>query len=459
MARYDYDFFVIGGGSGGVRASRIAAGFGAKVAIAENHRFGGTCVIRGCVPKKLLSYASHFREDFEDAAGYGWTVGPATFSWPRLIANKDAEIARLERVYHSLLTRSGVELFEATARIADPHTVEVAGRRLTAKFILVASGAWPRMPDIPGIEHCISSNEAFQLPELPHRVLVVGGGYIAVEFAGIFNGLGAKVTLSYRGEEILRGFDDEVRRHLHEEMAAKGIRILVKSNVASVEKVADGSLVAHFENALFESMPVDAVMFATGRTPNTRGLGLEEAGVMLGADGAVLVDGRSCSSVPSIYAVGDVTNRINLTPVAIREGQAVATTLFGGRELRADHADVPSAVFSHPPVGTVGLTEAQAVAKHGVVEVYWTSFRPLKATLSGRAERTLMKLVIDQATRRVVGAHMVGDDAPEIIQGFAVAVKAGLTKEQFDATVGIHPTAAEELVTMKDHRVASTRVI
>jgi glutathione reductase (NADPH) len=459
MSRYDYDYFVIGGGSGGVRSARIAAGFGAKAAIAENHRFGGTCVIRGCVPKKLLSYASHFREDFEDAAGFGWTVGPASFSWPKLIANKDAEIARLERVYQNLLVRSGVELFEAKARIADAHTVEVDGRRVTAKYILVATGAWPRMPDIPGIEHCISSNEAFQLPELPHRILVVGGGYIAVEFAGIFNGLGAKVTLSYRGDEILRGFDDEVRSHLHEEMAAKGIRILVKSNVSSVEKSADGSLVAHFENALFDSMPVDAVMFATGRTPNTRGLGLEEAGVMLGADGAVLVDERSCSSVPSIYAVGDVTNRINLTPVAIREGQAVATTLFGGRELRADHADVPSAVFSHPPVGTVGLTEAQAVAKYGVAEVYWTSFRPLKATLSGRAERTFMKLVIDQASRRVVGAHMVGDDAPEIIQGIAIAVKAGLTKEQFDATVGIHPTAAEELVTLKDHRVASAPVV
>jgi glutathione reductase (NADPH) len=454
MSKYDYDFFVIGGGSGGVRASRIAAGFGAKAAIAESYRFGGTCVIRGCVPKKLLSYASHFREEFEDAEGYGWTVGPATFSWPKLIANKDREIARLETVYRNLLTRSGVELFESRAVVVDPHTVEASGRRVTARHILIATGAWPHMPQIPGIEHCISSNEAFQLPELPHRVLVVGGGYIAVEFAGIFNGLGAKVTLSYRGEQILRGFDDDVRSHLHEEIAAKGIRVLVKSNVAGVEKLADGSLCAHFENRAFDSMPFDAVMFATGRVPNTRGLGLEEAGVMLDAQGAVLVDGRSCSSVPSIHAVGDVTNRINLTPVAIREGQAVATSLFGGHESAADHADVPSAVFSQPPVGAVGMTEAEAVARLGSAEVYWTRFRPLKATLSGRAERTLMKLVVDRVTQRVVGAHMVGPDAPEIIQGIAIAVKAGLTKAQFDATVGIHPTAAEEFVTLKDHRVA-----
>jgi glutathione reductase (NADPH) len=315
------------------------------------------------------------------------------------------------------------------------------------------------MPAIPGIEHCISSNEAFQLPDLPKRILVVGGGYIAVEFAGIFHGLGAHVTLSYRGEQILRGFDDEVRAHLHEEMCARGIRVLLKSNVSRVDRQADGTLVAHFENQAFESMPVDAVMFATGRVPNTSGLGLEEAGVMLGHEGAVLVDERSCSSVPSIYAVGDVTDRINLTPVAIREGQAVATSLFGGAELRADHGDVPSAVFSQPPIGTVGLTEAEAVAKHGVVEVYRTHFRPLKATLSGRQERTLMKLLVDQATQRVVGAHMVGADAPEIIQGIAIAVKAGLTKAQFDATVGIHPTAAEEFVTLKDRKVVGSGVV
>jgi glutathione reductase (NADPH) len=458
MTTYDYDYFVIGGGSGGVRSSRIAAGFGAKVAIAENFRFGGTCVIRGCVPKKLLSYASHFREDFEDAAGYGWTIGAASFSWQTLIANKDREIERLEGIYRNLLTNAGVTPFDSRATVVDPHTVEVSGKRVTAKYILVATGGWPRMPAIPGIEHCISSNEAFQLPELPKRVLVVGGGYIAVEFAGIFNGLGARVALSYRGEEILRGFDDEVRAHLHEEIAAKGIRVLVKSNVASVEKRADGSLLAHFENAAFESMPVDAVMFATGRVPNTRGLGLEAAGVALAPDGAVVVDERSCSSVASIYAVGDVTNRINLTPVAIREGQAVATSLFGGAELRADHADVPSAVFSQPPVGTVGLTERQAVERLGAVDVYKATFRPLKATLSGRSERTLMKLLVDHASQRVVGAHMVGPDAPEIIQGIAIAVKAGLTKAQFDATVGIHPTAAEEFVTLKSHQTVRRAV-
>jgi glutathione reductase (NADPH) len=459
MSGFDYDLFVIGGGSGGVRASRIAAGFGAKVAIAENHRFGGTCVIRGCVPKKLLSYASHFREEFEDAEGYGWTVGPATFSWPKLIANKDREIARLETVYRNLLAKSGVALYESTAKVVDAHTVEADGRRITSKYLLVATGGWPRMPDIPGIEHCISSNEAFQLPDLPRRVLVVGGGYIAVEFAGIFNGLGATVCISYRGEELLRGFDDEVRTHLHEEIAAKGIRVLCRSNVASVERQPDGSLLAHFENRVFESMPFDAIMFATGRTPNTRTLGLDAAGVKLRADGAVLVDQRSCTNVPSIYAVGDVTDRINLTPVAIREGQAVATTLFGGHEASADHADVPSAVFSQPPIGTVGLTEQQAVAKYGTVEVYRTHFRPLKATLSGRAERTLMKLVVDQASQRVVGAHMVGADAPEIIQGIAIAVKAGLTKQQFDATVGIHPTAAEEFVTLKDRKVIGAPVV
>jgi glutathione reductase (NADPH) len=459
MATYDYDFFVIGGGSGGVRASRIAAGFGARVAIAENHRFGGTCVIRGCVPKKLLAYAAHFREDFEDAAGFGWTVGPASFSWPALIANKDREIARLETVYTSLLVKSGVEVFQSTARVVDAHAVEVDGRRISARYLLVATGAWPRMPAIPGIEHCISSNEAFQLPDLPRRILVVGGGYIAVEFAGIFHGLGAQVTLSYRGAQILRGFDDEVRAHLHEELCAKGIRVVLDSNVSAVERSADGSLCAHFDNDKFDSMPADAVMFATGRVPHTRGLGLEAAGVALGPEGAVRVDDRSCSSVPSIYAVGDVTDRINLTPVAIREGQAVATTLFGGHELRADHHDVPSAVFSQPPIGTVGLTEAAAAARYGTVEVYRTHFRPLKGTLSGRTERTLIKLIVDQASQRVVGAHMVGSDAPEIIQGIAIAVKAGLTKAQFDATVGIHPTAAEEFVTLKDRRVVAGAVV
>jgi glutathione reductase (NADPH) len=457
MSKYDYDFFVIGGGSGGVRASRIAASYGAKVGIAENHRFGGTCVIRGCVPKKLLSYASHFREEFEDAAGYGWTVGERSFSWPQLIANKNVEIARLERVYQNLLQKAGVELFEATARVVDPHTVEVDGRRVTADHICVATGAWPRMPAIPGIEHCISSNEAFELPQLPHRVLVVGGGYIAVEFAGIFNGLGASVTLAYRGEQILRGFDDDVRNHLHEEIASKGIRVLLHCEVDRVDRATGGTLAAHFKGAQFDAMPVDAVMFATGRTPHTQGIGLLEAGVRLDEHGAVVVDAFSQSSVPSIHAVGDVTNRINLTPVAIREGHALATTLFGGTRVAADHADVASAVFSQPPVASVGLTEAQAVAACGRVGIYKASFRPLKATLSGRMERTLMKLVVDEASQRVVGAHMVGADAPEIIQGIAIAVKAGLTKAQFDATVGIHPTVAEEFVTLRDRKLVGSQ--
>ena len=454
MTRFDYDLFVIGAGSAGVRAARVATGFGARVAVAEADRPGGTCVIRGCVPKKLLVYAAHFREDLEDAAAYGWTTD-ATFSWPTLIANKDREIARLEDIYRTLLKSAGVSLHEGRAMLVDPHTVEIAARRYTAQHVLVATGGRPVRPDIPGAGLAITSDEAFQLAELPSRVLIVGGGYVGVEFGGIFHGLGAEVTIAYRGEQILRGFDDDVRHHLHDELVRKELDVRLQCDLRSIERRGDGSLAATLVTAgTSQQLEVEAVMFATGRQPVTAGLGLEAAGVRLDAHGAVIVDEYSLSSVPHIHAVGDVTNRVALTPVAIREGAAVATTLFGGRRVAVDHRDVPHAVFGQPPVGTVGLSEAAASAAYESVDVYTATFRPLKYTLSGRNERTLVKLVVDAASQRVVGAHMVGPDAPEIIQGIAIAVKAGLTKEQFDATVAIHPTAAEEFVTLRDKRAA-----
>ena len=452
MNRFDYDLFTIGAGSGGIRASRISHHLGARVAIAENYRIGGTCVIRGCVPKKLLSYAAHYAEDFEDARGYGWSIEGATFSWAALIANKNREIARLSKVYSDGFARVGVDVIEGTAKLVDAHTVAIGERRVTAQNILVATGGWPVKPAIPGIEHAITSNEAFELPELPKRILIVGGGYVAVEFAGIFHGLGSDVTLSYRGEQILRGFDDDVRRHLHDEMTKKGVSILLESTVSSIARRADGALDVSLRGQSGNSLVCDAVMFATGRTPNTARLGLEEIGVKLDEEGGVVVDRFCRSSVANIFAAGDVTNRLALTPVAIREGAAVAMTLFGGSETPVDLDDVPSAVFSQPPVGTVGLSETRAVEKLGKVDIYKASFRPLRHTLSGRDERTLVKLVVDAASQRVAGAHMVGADAPEIIQGIALAVKAGLTKAQFDATVGIHPTAAEEFVTLREKK-------
>jgi glutathione reductase (NADPH) len=447
MTRFDYDLFVIGAGSGGIRASRISHHLGGRVAIAENYRIGGTCVIRGCIPKKLLSYAAHYAEDFEDARGFGWSIEGASFSWPALIANKNREIARLSVVYTDGFAKVGITVIEGTAKLLDAHTVAIGERRVTAQNILIATGGGPSKPSIPGIEHAITSNEAFELPALPKRILMVGGGYIAAEFAGIFNGLGSEVTVSYRGEQILRRFDDDVRRHLHDEMGKKGVRIVLNSTVSGIERRADGTLEA---NASGGKIECDAVMYATGRKPNTAHLGLAELGVELDEEGGVVVDRFCRSSVPNIYAVGDVTNRLALTPVAIREGAAVAMTLFGGVETPVDLDDVPSAVFSQPPVGTVGLSEARAVEKLGQVDIYKTNFRPLRHTLSGRDERTFMKLVVDAATQRVVGAHMVGADAPEIIQGIAIAVKAGLTKAQFDATVGIHPTAAEEFLTLRE---------
>ncbi len=451
MTRFDYDLFVIGAGSGGIRASRISHHLGAKVAIAENYRIGGTCVIRGCIPKKLLSYAAHYAEDLEDMRGYGWSIEGASFSWPALIANKNREIARLSAVYTDGFARVGVTMIEGTAKLLDAHTVAIGERRVTAQNILVATGGGPSKPSIPGIEHAITSNEAFELPALPKRILIVGGGYIAAEFAGIFNGLGAEVTVSYRGEQILRRFDDDVRRHLHEEMSKKGVRIVLNSTVSGIARRADGTLEASASGGKIEC---DTVMYATGRKPNTARLGLTELGVKLDEEGGVVVDRFCRSSVANIFAVGDVTNRMALTPVAVREGAAVAMTLFGGAETPVDLDDVPSAVFSQPPVGTVGLSESKAVEKLGKVDIYKATFRPLRHTLSGRDERTLVKLVVDAATQRVVGAHIVGADAPEIISGIAIAVKAGLTKAQFDATVGIHPTAAEEFVTLREKTVS-----
>jgi glutathione reductase (NADPH) len=446
--RYDYDLITIGAGSGGVRASRISASwYGARVAVVENSRLGGTCVMRGCVPKKLLVYGAHVAEDLEDAAGYGWTIDGARHDWPTLIANKDTELNRLEGVYGRLLRDAGVTLLEGRGRIVDPHTVEVDGKTYTAGHILIATGGWPVLPDIPGIEHAITSNEALDLPERPNRVVVVGGGYIAVEFAGIFNALGSEVTEIIRAGQILRGFDEDVRDTLANEMEKKGIRIRRECQVRSIEKRADGTLSLLTDCA--EELEADAVMYATGRAPNTQGLGLEAVGVETVAGGAVKVDAYSRTSVPSIYAIGDVTDRVNLTPVAIKEGMAFAATVFGGKPASTDYADIPSAVFSQPPVGTVGLTETQARAKEPV-DVYISRFKPMKVTLSGRDEKTMMKLIVSRKTDRVLGAHMVGMDAAEIIQGLGIAMKAGATKAHFDATVGIHPTAAEEFVTMRE---------
>ena len=447
MADYDYDFFVIGAGSGGVRASRIAAAHGARVAVAEDRYLGGTCVNVGCVPKKLLVYASHFGEDFEDAAGFGWAVGERKFDWSRLIANKNDEIARLNGVYRRMLEASGVAIIDGTVRLADAHTVVVGDARYSAEYILVAVGGWPVVPDVPGKEHAITSNEAFFLDALPERVIVVGGGYISVEFAGIFHGLGAEVAQLYRGPLFLRGFDDDVRGFLAAEMRKKAIDLRFDTSIESLARNG-GAIRATLTGGV--TLEADLVMYATGRAPNTAGLGLEEAGIALDAKGAVVVDAYSKSSVDNIYAVGDVTDRINLTPVAIREGHAVADTLFGGKPTKPDHADVPSAVFSQPPIGSVGLTEAQARAQYGAVDVYKSSFRAMKHTLGGRDEGTFMKLIVEQASDRVVGCHMIGPEAGEIIQGMGVAVKCGATKAQFDATVGIHPTTAEEFVTLRE---------
>ena len=447
MMAYDFDLFVFGAGSGGVRASRIAAGHGARVAVAEEYRYGGTCVIRGCVPKKLFVYASHFSEDFQDAAGFGWTVGESSFDWPTLVANKDKEIGRLNGIYERLLGNAGVELFKGRATVVDPHTVSVNGKTVTADKILVATGGWPTVPDIPGKEHAITSNEFFYLKSLPKRAIIVGGGYIAVEFAGVFEGLGVEVTQLYRGPHFLRGFDDDVRTFLADEMRKKGVDLRFNANIARIEKKGDVFL-AELENG--EEQETDLILYATGRAPNSRGIGLEEAGVDLAANGAVKVDDAFKTSVDSIYAIGDVIDRVALTPVAIAEGMVLAGNLFRGEDRIMDYADIPTAVFSQPNSGTVGLTEAQARDMYGAVDIYLSSFTPMKHTLSGRDEKTLMKLIVDQASDRVVGFHMVGPDAGETTQGVGIALKCGATKAQFDATIGIHPTAAEEFVTMRE---------
>jgi glutathione reductase (NADPH) len=448
--RFDYDLFVIGAGSGGVRAARMAAGYGARVAIAEERFLGGTCVNVGCIPKKLLSYAARFREDFEDAPGFGWNVGPPSFEWERLRENKDREIARLNDVYERLLEASGVRLLRGRARVLGPHRVRVGERDYTAGHLLVATGARAVVPPIPGATLGITSDAAFFLEALPKRALVVGGGYIAVEFASIFNGLGVETTLAYRGPHLLRGFDDDVRQFLAGEMEKKGIRILFNTQVLALEADAGGRRRACFGDGTVETF--DLVMFATGRSPSSRGFGLEEAGVELAGNGAIVVDDAFRSSVPSIYALGDVIDRLKLTPVAIHEAMAFAQTHFGASARRMDYENVPTAVFSHPSVGAVGLTEAQARERYSRVDVYTTAFRSLKLTLTPRKERTFMKLVVDGATDRVLGVHMVGPEAGEVVQGFAVAVKGGATKAQFDATVGIHPTLAEEFVTLREKR-------
>lgn len=445
MSQYDYDFFVIGAGSGGVRASRIAATLGAKVGICEEDRVGGTCVIRGCVPKKLMVYAAEFEEHFRDAASYGWTVGEPSFDWATLIANKDKEIDRLNGIYKQLLSTAGVELFEQRGELLDAHTIQVGDRRITAENILIAVGGWPSLPEIPGKDLAIRSNEAFHLAELPRRIAVYGGGYIAVEFAGIFHGMGAETTLVYRGDKLLRGFDDDVRDCLTAALDERGIRLKLETRIAALEKSGD-AIRTRFDDGSDEEF--DQVMFATGRAPKIDGLGLDKVGVEL-AGNAIKVDEYSRTSVDNIFAVGDVTNRIALTPVALAEGQAVAHTLFGEKPVSPDHKFVPSAVFSQPNVATVGYTEEQAKEEFGNIDVYMSSFRTLKQTLTPRTEKMMLKLIVESASQKVIGCHIVGEHAAEILQGTAIAIKMGATKQQFDQVIGIHPTAAEELVTMR----------
>lgn len=445
---YDFDLFVIGAGSGGVRAARFAAGYGARVAVAESRYLGGTCVNVGCVPKKLLVYGAHFAEDFEQASGFGWSLGEANFDWATLIANKNREIGRLNGIYRNLLTNSGVSLFEGHARIVDAHTVEVNGQRHRAERILIATGGWPQIPDIPGREHAISSNEAFFLKALPKRVLVVGGGYIAVEFASIFHGLGAQTSLLYRGDLFLRGFDGAVREHLRDELNKKGLDLQFNADIASIARNADGSLAATLKDG--RVLEADCVFYATGRRPMLDNLGLENVEVKLDERGYIEVDDLFQTSTPSILALGDVIGRVQLTPVALAEGMAVARRLFKPEEYRPlDYRMIPTAVFSLPNIGTVGLSEEQAIEDGHKVKVFESRFRPMKLTLTENPERTLMKLVVDADSDRVLGCHMVGPEAGEIVQGLAIALKAGATKQIFDETIGVHPSAAEEFVTLR----------
>ena len=491
MSGFDYDLFVIGAGSGGTRAARIAAGYGARVAVAEERFLGGTCVNVGCIPKKLFVYASHFAEDFADAAGFGWrwSTGRPAFDWPALLANKDREIERLNGVYRGLIEGAGARLYDARATITGPHALCVDGNTVSAAHILVATGGEPVLPSIPGIEHALRSDDVFSLDRLPDRIIVVGGGYIAAEFAGVFAGLGVEVTQLYRGPLFLRGFDDDIRTGLAQEMRKRGVDLRFGTNVAAIERTTSGGIRARLDRpgdggapagagvpppaaapteragssagrtegsarttaaAAEETLEADVILYAVGRRPNTAGLGLERAGVTLAPNGAVPVDAWSRTRVEHVYAVGDVTDRVNLTPAAIREGHCFAETVFNDNPISPDHEDVPTAVFSQPAIGTCGLTEAQAAARHREVDVYLASFRPLKHTLSGRDQRSVMKLVVDSATDRVVGCHVLDPDAAEIVQGVGIAMKCGATKAQFDRTMAIHPTAAEEIVTMRD---------
>lgn len=443
----DFDLFVIGGGSGGVRAARIAATHGAKVAICEEYRYGGTCVIRGCVPKKLFVYASHFHEDFADSASYGWDVTTNGFDWQTLLQNKDNEIDRLNGIYEKLLKNAGVTILNGHGKLLNANTVQAGEQTLSADKILVATGGTPFKPSIPGIEHAITSNEAFYLNELPERAIVVGGGYIAVEFAGIFNGLGVETTLLYRGEQILRGFDEDIRNHLSGEIIKKGIDLKLNNNIEKIELLDNGEKQVSFTDG--STVVTDCILYATGRKPNTDDLGLDTAGVQLGDKGEIIVDKESRTNIENIFAVGDVTNRIALTPVATMEGHAFADSEFGNRPRTPDHNNVPSAVFSQPPVATVGLTEAQAKKEYQHIDTYRSEFRILKHTLTENQERTFMKLIVDADSDKVIGAHMVGADAAEIMQGVAIAIKAGAKKADFDATVGIHPSSAEEWCTMR----------
>ncbi len=449
MAAYDYDLFVIGGGSGGVRAARVAASLGKRVGIAEEYRFGGTCVIRGCVPKKLLVYASQYAEHFEDAAGYGWEVGESSFDWKKLIAAKDREITRLEGLYRRGLENNGAEIIASRAELVDPHSIRLvtSGKTVTADKIVIATGGTPNPhASLPGYELCISSNEAFDLEELPRSILIAGGGYIAVEFANIFHGLGVDTTLIYRGQEILSRFDQDMRQGLHKAMVEKGIRIILTDVLNEVTETPAGGFIA--KTKCGETIAVDKVMLALGRDPNTDGLGLDAAGVELDERGAVVVDDYSRTNVENIYALGDVTNRVQLTPVAIHEAMCFIETVYKNNPTSPDYDLIPTAVFSQPEIGTVGLSEEEAASRYPELDIYRAEFRPMKATLTGRSEKTIMKLVVDAASRKVVGAHILGHDAGEMAQLLGVTLKAGATKDDFDRTMAVHPTAAEELVTM-----------
>ncbi len=446
MTHYDYDLFVIGAGSGGVRAARMAAGLGVRVAIVEDLYLGGTCVNVGCVPKKLFVYASHFREDFKAAAGFGWSLTEPKFNWSHLMAQKNKEIKRLQGIYQGLLDNSGVTVIEGKARLLDAHTVGVGQQQLSCERILIATGGWPSIPDIPGKENAVSSNEMFALEQLPKRILIVGGGYIAVEFAGIMHGLGVDTTLCYRGDKLLRGFDQDIREFVVQEMCKKGIKILFNTQINKLEK-RGRCFIAHSNQG--DEFETDLILYATGRKPNTSGLGLESVGVKLDSKGAVKVNDDYQTNIPSIFALGDVTNRLNLTPVATAEAMALVNRLYTKNQTPVDYDNIPTAVFSQPNIATVGLTETEAKKRHTDIKVYTSVFTPMKHTLSGFKEKTLMKMIIRKSTDQVLGIHMVGADAGEIIQGMAVAIRAGATKAVFDSTIGIHPTAAEEFVTMR----------